>query len=780
MASLVAVSCLLATIIPIAIIQSASAAATNYSLFADYTHAETPVFDAPTELAISASTSTAGQITAIRFYQYWDGTNGNKGAHTGYVWSGKTGDPSNTKLATKRFATSTDTPTATGWVQVNLDTPISISANDTFTVSVSNTNGFYTRDPKPASKAVGPLNFLGTSYRYNSDGLFPNSEYGTNYGIDFVFSVASPPTNTSAPTVSGTNRVGSTLTASAGTWSDSPSFTYQWQNAPSAEGTYSNIAYATSSTYIPKGESLGKFVRVNVTATDAGGSTALSSSPTTEILTTTDGAGTPCHLGGPCAIGDVGPGTGIVFYVSDSGFACGPTLASTCNYLEAARDYWNDLVDDYASATGAYFWDQRNPKGLIGANAQGTAIGTGFRNTRAAIAFPLDNSSRAVHVADSYSLGAFGVTVDDWYLPAKDELLALFANRPNSLLSFPPGGYWSSTETDATQVGEVNFANGAWNANSATFNYSGVRPIRAFARTVTVPTVPTLNSATGGDRRITLTFTPGANGGSPITDYQYSLNGDTFTAFSSTTSPFTIMSLLGRVIYTVRIRAQNFLGSSESTTALSATTTNAALDASEAAAAAAESARLAAAAEAAAEAERAALARAAAEAKAKADEEIRIKNEAEAKAKQDAEAKAKQDAEAKAKLEADTKAKAKAEAESKAKENAKAEAEAKSKADAEVKAKAEAEAKAKEKVEEAKAAAQADAPAPAAIVTATEALAELTGSGEVASSPIETVEVKGKYIESALSAGGNKAALKFTGLKVGTKIKITIKRSVRP
>jgi len=55
----------------------------------------------------------------------------------------------------------------------------------------------------------------------------------------------------------------------------------------------------------------------------------------------------------------------------------------------------------------------------------------------------------------------------------------------------------------------------------------------------------------------------------------------------------------------------------------------------------------------------------------------------------------------------------------------------------------------------------------------------LKGSGEVASTPIETVEVKGKYIESALSAGGNKVALKFTGLKVGTKIKITIKRSVQ-
>ena len=811
-----AFACLFSTAMPIAIQQSAQADVTNYSLFSDYIPAATPVFDNPTELGISAFTTAAGQVTAIRFYQYWDGTNGNKGAHTGYVWTGKIGETPNTKLATKRFATSTDTPTASGWVQVTLDTPVSIGANETFTVSVSNTNGFYTRDGKPASKTVGPLSFRGTSYRYFSDGVFPHENSGTNYGIDFVFSILSAPTNSSAPTISGTTRVGSTLTAAAGTWSGSPSYSYQWQNSTTSGGTYTNIAYATGSTYIPKGESLGKFVRVNVTATDAGGATTVSSSPTTEILTTTAGAGLACHLGGTCAVGDVGPGTGVVFYVSNSGFACGPTLAATCNYLEAARDYWNNLVDDYASATGNYFYDRRNPKGLIGVNAQGTAIGTGYRNTRAAIAFPLDNSSRAVHVADSYSLTAFGATVDDWYLPAKDELLALYSNRPNSLLSFPPGGYWSSTETDASQVGEVNFSNGAWNANYATFNYSGVRPVRAFASTVTVPAIPTLTSATGGDRRITLAFTPGSDGGSPITDYQYSLNGETFTALSSTTSPFTLMSLLGRAVYTVRIRAQNLIGFSESTTALSATTTNAALDASEAAAAEAarlaaiaESARLAAEAEAAREAAAAAAARlaaekAAADAKAKADEDARIKAEADAKIKAEADAKAKAEADAKAeaekkaKLEAEAKlkaeadakaklkaeadakakadadAKAKLEAENKAKEKAKADAEAKAKADADAKAKAE---EVKAKAEEAKAA-QNDAPAPAAIVTATEAIAELKGSGDAPSAPIETVDVKGKFIDSALSAGGNKAALKFSGLKVGTKIKITISRNV--
>ena len=123
-------------------------------------------------------------------------------------------------------------------------------------------------------------------------------------------------------------------------------------------------------------------------------------------------------------------------------------------------------------------------------------------------------------------------------------------------------------------------------------------------------------------------------------------------------------------------------------------------------------------------------------------------------------------------MKAAAEAKAKLEAENKAKEKANEEAEAK--AEAVAKAKAE---EAKAKAEEVKAA-QNDAPAPAAIVTATEAIAELKGSGDVASAPIETVEVKGRFIDSALSAGGNKAALKFSGLKVGTKIKITISRNV--
>lgn len=35
-------------------------------------------------------------------------------------------------------------------------------------------------------------------------------------------------------------------------------------------------------------------------------------------------------------VGATGPGGGKVIYVSTAGFKCGPTLASTCKYLEAA------------------------------------------------------------------------------------------------------------------------------------------------------------------------------------------------------------------------------------------------------------------------------------------------------------------------------------------------------------------------------------------------------------------------------------------------------------
>ena len=111
------------------------------------------------------------------------------------------------------------------------------------------------------------------------------------------------------------------------------------------------------------------------------------------------------------------------------------------------------------------------------------------------------------------------------------------------------------------------------------------------ARASAAPSAPTLNSITGGDRRVTITFTAGANNGAAITDYEYSLNGASYISAGTTSSPLTITGVSGRTAYSVTFKARNSVGLSTASNSLSATTSDASLDASEAAV---EAARLAA------------------------------------------------------------------------------------------------------------------------------------------------------------------------------------------
>ena len=59
------------------------------------------------------------------------------------------------------------------------------------------------------------------------------------------------PTNSAAPTISGTPQVGQTLTANSGTWNSSttPTFSYQWERCDTAGNNCAAIAGATGQTY---------------------------------------------------------------------------------------------------------------------------------------------------------------------------------------------------------------------------------------------------------------------------------------------------------------------------------------------------------------------------------------------------------------------------------------------------------------------------------------------------------------------------------------------------
>ncbi|NQX05345.1 hypothetical protein HQQ82_12415 [Rathayibacter sp. VKM Ac-2856] len=82
------------------------------------------------------------------------------------------------------------------------------------------------------------------------------------------------------PTITGTTKVGSTLTANAGTWDAGTTLTYQWKKN---NGVY--ISGATAKTYVLKASDAGATVTVSVTSTKPGYSPATKTSATTALVT---------------------------------------------------------------------------------------------------------------------------------------------------------------------------------------------------------------------------------------------------------------------------------------------------------------------------------------------------------------------------------------------------------------------------------------------------------------------------------------------------------------
>ena len=110
-------------------------------------------------------------------------------------------------------------------------------------------------------------------------------------GVFAATATAAPPANTAVPTVSGTTTVGETLTASDGTWSNSPtSFAYQWLRCNGGGNSCVNVANGTQKTYTLVGADAGHAMRVRVTATNADGSSSAQSVPTGAVATGTSSA----------------------------------------------------------------------------------------------------------------------------------------------------------------------------------------------------------------------------------------------------------------------------------------------------------------------------------------------------------------------------------------------------------------------------------------------------------------------------------------------------------
>jgi hypothetical protein len=99
---------------------------------------------------------------------------------------------------------------------------------------------------------------------------------------------AAAPSNTATPTVSGTAQEGSTLTASTGTWSNSPTgYAYAWSRCDRNGDACAAVAGATASTYAVGAADVGQTLRVTVTAANADGAASSTSAPTAAVSAAT-------------------------------------------------------------------------------------------------------------------------------------------------------------------------------------------------------------------------------------------------------------------------------------------------------------------------------------------------------------------------------------------------------------------------------------------------------------------------------------------------------------
>jgi hypothetical protein len=116
---------------------------------------------------------------------------------------------------------------------------------------------------------------------------------------------AAAPANTAKPTISGTEKSGSTLTASNGTWSNSPTtYTYQWRRCATDGSACGDITGAVSKTYTLTTSDVYHTLRVVVTGKNADGSASATSDPTGVI----GSANGPTNSVKPSVTGNTIPG----------------------------------------------------------------------------------------------------------------------------------------------------------------------------------------------------------------------------------------------------------------------------------------------------------------------------------------------------------------------------------------------------------------------------------------------------------------------------------------
>ena len=188
-----------------------------------------------------------------------------------------------------------------------------------------------------------------------------------------------------------------------------------------------------------------------------------------------------CESGGSCAVGDLAPGGGYVFYVSATPINVATGISTGGIYLATAPQTWYGGAADPTASWGCSGTDISGTSASVGSGAQNTWLNTVGCAT----------AGRASRLAADSSAEGF----TDWFMPSSGELNLIYSNLKLSNLSNLNGtDYWSSTQdvTNPASSAMYRWFGGSSSGPTDKNNTLSVRPIRAFSPTVVAGnTMPT-------------------------------------------------------------------------------------------------------------------------------------------------------------------------------------------------------------------------------------------------------------------------------------------------
>ena len=387
-----------------------------------------------------------------------------------------------TPLSTTSSYWSSSEGSTVNAVGVNPSTALSADDVKTATKSVRPVRAFASIFSTPATPLFNGLGVAQSQVEYLQAPFFINRPSSRSSGLILYTtsnsSVASIDQYSGKITITGAGSVSFTATQPA--WAGFPSASQTVsmtviKSTPTLSGfTYGNTSFrtggATTNPTAPTSASNGAITytssntsvaTVNATTgavtplatgfTDITATQAATSNwnSTTQVISIS--VARSCADGGACAVGDTGPGGGIVFYVASARQSWG-------RYLEAA-------TQDLASVSP---WCDSASTDVTG--AVGTAIGSGASNTTAIASACSSSAAASVR---ALTLGG----KSDWFLPSSDELAQMYSVKA-TIGGFANEPYWSSTQTQAGNAYRTDFLDGSSVAGTTLASWR-VRPIRA-------------------------------------------------------------------------------------------------------------------------------------------------------------------------------------------------------------------------------------------------------------------------------------------------------------